>query len=225
MSKGTHHFFRSMQDIQYMLLNDLFLANVNKVIAQFDFIHIPDAEDVYDNWLDSMSANEPILIGGNLDFEREPAFTKATQKILSKYNLSENHLPLLYCFIRYGFIPQDDIMLPNGGNIDTSSTEVDKVVYYKIFPNTTLADIKNDWPTIQSYLGPQRKSITYSSRVKNKLDRDLKIYRLHKDNLSHKQIASIINKESLDSDEVLGYENIGVIVKRVKDEIDRRITA
>lgn len=80
----------------------------------------------------------------------------------------------------------------------------------RIYPTTTKRDIDNVFGQIKSIISPK------STRVKSKpnLDRDNRIYTLHKESYKPKEIAKIINQEYTKT--FLGAVEITTIINRMR---------
>lgn len=101
-----------------------------------------------------------------------------------------------------------------------ATTETRGVITLKIYPETSLDDMKANWPRIQRAQGEilTRRKLGRKNRRK-KLERDMEIFSLYKAGMKTQDIASKINEKY--KIPRLNYEDILNIVTRLKKGANR----
>lgn len=100
----------------------------------------------------------------------------------------------------------------------------EKLVALKLYPETTLKDIIDYWPDIERMrnmileLKPEIENKRQKKR--DKLERDLIIYKLKKEGKTAKDITAFINADDRFVKSKVSYQDISKIIQRLKDEAD-----
>lgn len=158
-------------------------------------------------------------------------FVADVRMIRGKYNLSEAYEELLHMFIKSEKL--GDMYTANSlwhlrpFQIINPENPDEKIVAIKLFPETTLTDIVDYWPDIEQHRnwllelreGYENKR---QSRRKN-LKRDIYIYNLKKEGKTAPQIRDIINVDERFSKQKISYQDVSIIIKRLKDEVEEII--
>ncbi len=159
------------------------------------------------------NSNSPlsILLKNNLS-----EFNNDITKLRILYGLSEAHQRYLKSFVVYNYILiQSHFILSPVALTCSDNQNKEILLNLKIYPETTIKDIQDCWPSIQQ----TRKAILgrnpeKQSRKKN-LERDLHICLLKNSGLKCKKIAeTYINNE--DSWQSISYQDVSKIIERLK---------
>ncbi|MDD5396946.1 MAG: hypothetical protein PHW24_02690 [Candidatus Moranbacteria bacterium] len=102
----------------------------------------------------------------------------------------------------------------------------EQFVAIEIFPETTREDVINNWETIAKerdrLYGIKGKRMERFMRSE-KLERDLYIYELKKQGLSAKDVVKNLTKDERFKNEIIGYEDVPKIIKRLKERANLNI--
>lgn len=198
-----------IQDISLLMVRDDFSAEVKKLHEKYDYF--------FANY-DTTEDGEP------LGYEKEwNEFGDEISKLREQFKLSEMYDSYLDLFIQTGKL----IKQHNPGFIHLNP--YNKVVNEKncvtiqIFPETSREDIIDNWPRIKRAVDALPVAFTGRKNKIENLERDLEIFQLKKDGLSSKETAKKINEKY--KEVVLGYSDIPVIIKRLKDRANKIITS
>lgn len=187
------------------------------------------------NNLNSLSGDEYelLVISGEIieDFSIEQLIKEKSNKLREKYNLSYDYQSYLeeffepefsecLCFDNHGWVlpqPLTPLAVQNPHN------KKEYLTVLNITPETNLKEVQKYWQEIKSYAGMywKKRKRKHKSYPRQQLSRDLEIYNLKKDGLSSSEIAKIINKKS---DKTISYQEVNIIIKRLKDQADSIIT-
>lgn len=97
MSIEFSQFAKVKQYLNLLLLDPDFEREINTIVNKYDIFHLPESEERYNHFLDTMDADDfkefsSILDSRNFDHEDEEDIKKDLQaNLLPKYSLTENH--------------------------------------------------------------------------------------------------------------------------------------
>lgn len=198
-----------IQDISLLMVRDDFSDEIKKLHEKYDYF--------FANY-DTTEEGEPI------GYEKEwDEFGDEIGKLREKFKLSEMYDSYLELFIQTGTLMKQH----NSGFIHLNP--YNKVVNEKncitiqIFPETSLNDIIDNWPRIKRAVDVLPVAFTGRKNKIENLERDLEIFQSKKEGLPSKKIAKKINEKY--KAVVLGYSDIPVIIKRLKDRANKIITS
>jgi hypothetical protein len=199
---------RIKQDLMLLTTNEDFLADVQEL------------RNKYGHPMDFNHEHEWLVYSVSEEFKN---FNRDEDILGKKYFIPESHL---YEFCRY----------VESGNFDTDISHFYRMTYLnpscqiaseddysrdgfnlRIYPDTTLEDIKNNWPLIRNardkILGRQSKR---KARIEN-LERDLEILRLKRGGKKAIEIRAIINKDERFSTQKITYQDVPKLISRLLD--------
>ncbi len=192
---------RIRQDLSLLTVNDEFFADFEAMSKKYD---LPVKEDEVDG------DGRPWIMD-NEDFHRDG------DELIKKYNLPESHIFIFCSFLLNGhlnFILDTELWHLNPGMI---SANRENCIMLKIYPETTLKDIQNNWARIKKSKDRiLNKKINKVVRIKN-LERDLEILKLKRQYKKANEIARIINSDKRFSKELIGFADVSRIIKRLKE--------
>src|SRR3989344_17510 len=155
-------------------------------------------------------------IGFNQKFKSAVEKIRAEFHILKREEMTIGQRLLLEENI-LGYIVYDDFFFLHDPDvlsleIESEENEVEKKFYLRIFPDTSIKDIKDVWFLVQKEINPN--GIKPKKKKYKKLDRDMEIYYLHLCGNSVAEISTKI-KENFPK-ENLDHGNIKVIISNFK---------
>lgn len=201
---------RICQDVFLLLANDEFLADIEAIQKKYDF---PTANDNKD-W-DEI----PFVLS-------DENFKKDSEALRKKYNLPLSHefalntviqgYELADCNFDYNFWHLNP-------NIKVATENKKDCITLDIYPDTTLKDIQRNWPRIKIARDHLLKRPIKRKNKSENLQRDMEILRLKKERKTIKEITTAINNDKRFSKEIVAYEEIPKIIKRLKDKVKKLI--
>jgi hypothetical protein len=180
---------------QKIVINEKFQSVLKKVRTEFG---VPE--------LGKTTYGELFLMRKN------PKLIKKTQALIKEFGL-----PKTWEDIILKYILEDDIFPdynPNGLSLEIKNEgdRPDEEYYLRIFPQTSIKEIKDAWPDIQKKINTNK--IKTRKKTKGKLVRDMEIFRLYKTGKSISEIYTLIKKQFPSED--LDFGNIKVIISNYK---------
>ena len=141
-------------------------------------------------------------------------------------NFEKHNLPSIYLEAIFLLLTEeeglDDIVFGDniimGFLLKNGSLHKKKDVFHiDLYPEITLKDIQQVWPTIELLLNRDKKrNVKQRKKERINIDRDIEIYKLKKAKETNKNIMKEIN---IKYPKIIGYEDIPKIVKRIDKEI------
>ena len=175
--------------------NQKFRSAVETIKTEF---HIPKRED--------------MAIGQGFLFTENPKLIQTTKELIKSFDIPKNWEENVLGYIVYDeffFLHDPDVL---SLEIESEKKEADKKFYLRIFPDTSIKDIKDVWFLIQKEINPN--GIRPKKKKYKKLDRDMEIYYLH---LCGNSIPEISTKMKTNfPNENLDHGNIKVIISNFK---------
>lgn len=114
---------------------------------------------------------------------------------------------------------EDELLFPDNWNEE-------QFVAIEIFPETTINDFIRNWEDIAKerdrLYGIKNKGVERFMRSKN-IERDLFIFQLKKQGMTAKNIVKELAKSEKFKGEIIGYEEVPKIIKRLKERAKRNI--
>lgn len=209
MSKKFTFEDRIKQDILLLTASDDFVLDIKYINKKYGLPLGINTKDIDQD-------GRPFILD-NEDFNSDGS------KIMEKYGLPESHAFVFDSFLLNGHLnfdlPADFWHL----NPYVVSSDTKTCITLKIYPDTTLKDIQNNWSRIKSARDNLlNKDINKKVRIEN-LDRDIEILNLKRSGKSAKEIAILINKDKRFKNTILGYEDIPKIIQRLKNMAKRNM--
>ena len=200
---------RIKQDILLLMVSDDFMLDIENINKKYSLPLKKDTRDIDEE-------GKPLIIDNQ-------NFIDDGQKIMEKYRLPESHGFTFSSFLLNGHLnfnlPSDFWHL----NPYVVSNDTKTCITLKIYPDTTLKDIQNNWFRIKSARDNLlNKDISRKVRIEN-LDRDIEILNLKRSGKSSKEIEILINKDKRFKNTILGYEDIPKIIQRLKNMAKRNM--
>jgi hypothetical protein len=191
-----------LQDINLLRIDDDFLADVEKLRDKYK-LPVPDEEKI--------DMQPPEIYLNSLVFHED------IEELIIKYKLSAMHFPLLSIFVQEGhfnFDLDEALHFIYLNPFIEIKDEIGGYVDLKIYPGTTLKDIRKNWWRIRNKLEViKKKSAERNIKSKN-IERDLHIYELKKQGKTCTEISKIIG---------VSYQDVSKIIKRLKERAKRNI--
>jgi hypothetical protein len=199
---------RIKQDLMLLTTNEDFLADVQKLRDEYGY---PMNFNNEGEWYEYSESKECE------NFNRD-------ENILGeKYLIPESHLFEFYSFVESGNFDSNISQFYNITYLNPSSQIISDEarkrdsINLRIYPDTTLEDIQDNWSTIKQardkILGRQFQR---KSKIEN-LERDLIILRLKREGKKAFEIRDIINKDEQFSAQKITYQDVPKLIKRLLD--------
>lgn len=190
-----------LQGVSLLMTDEDFMADIHELQKKYHLPAPPEQREENGN---------PKHLVDVLDSLKEDV-----KELRKKYILSEAYQLAIIFLVQEGNLDKCDL---RSGiwhlNPYLTTTETRGVITLKIYPETSLDDIKKQWKKIkkaQQELVAQRK-LGRKNRRKN-LQRDMEIFNLHKAGMKTQDIAREINAQYQTN---FGYEDILNIIARLK---------
>lgn len=209
MSKIFTFAERIRQDILLLSINEDFLADIKKLQKEYN---IP-------------KSNEDVNYKGFPVIYDNKNFSKDRNAIMKKYVLPESHEFALTGFLLDSNININDDFSENFWHLNPSWVSIGKeyCITLKIYPDTSLKDIQRNWPRIKKAKDCLLKHPIKRKNKSKNLDRDILIYKLKKEGKKIKDITKIINGNKRFGKQLVAYEEIPKIIKRLKEKAKKII--
>lgn len=194
---------RIRQDILLLTVNEDFMLDVEVIKKKYN---LPLNTDDYDEYSDGP------------EFLKSDDYKNDFYNLRRKYIIPESHDLTLEFYLLHGHINFDNGIFDSLWHLNpgAKTNNNDNCIILKIYPDTTLKDIQENWPRIKKYKDKiLNREVEKKVKIKN-LDRDLEILKLKKEGKSSSEIISIINKDIRFNKVILGYEDISKIIERLK---------
>lgn len=204
MSKTFTFAERIRQDILLLSTDKDFSADVKDIQKKYN---IP-------------KSNEDVDFKGFPIIYNDKEFKKDRDNMMKKYNLPESHEFALTMLLLHGDINIDDDFSESFWHLNPSmvSAEKENCITLKIYPDTSLKDIQRNWSRIKKAKDRLLKHPIGRKNKSKNLDRDILIYKLKKKGKKIKDITKIINKDERFDKQLVAYEEIPKIIKRLKEK-------
>src|SRR3989338_2529376 len=197
--RNTIHLGTNLQKQTELLgkigFNQKFKSAVEKIRAEFHILK-----------------REEMTIGQRLLLVENPIVIQKSKELIGNFDLPKNWEENILGYIVYDdffFLHDPDVL---SLEIESEENEVEKKFYLRIFPDTSIKDIKDVWFLVQKEINPN--GIKPKKKKYKKLDRDMEIYYLHLCGNSVAEISTKI-KENFPK-ENLDHGNIKVIISNFK---------
>ncbi len=196
------------QDILLYSVNDNFMEDVFVLRKKYNFP------------LENLIESESWLVSEELNL-----YDKDREKLREKYNIPESHSLVLDSFIAYDKICDDMGSSLWHLNPHTKTGDDDNCIILKIYPDTTLEDIQDNWPRIKN---ARDKILDLPVQKKNKfknLERDIEMLKLKKQGKTSKEIIQIIKGNKKYDTKNLFSPDVPKIIKRLEERSERLMTS
>lgn len=209
MSKAFTFEERIKQDILLLTVSDDFMLDVGKMNKKYNLpVQAKDRDD------------EGIALISN-----DKNFNKDFEKLRKKYDIPESHMLALGIFLEMGNLDFDYESFYNLIHLNpyTKLPEKENCLILKIYPDTTLKDMQQNWYRIKiARDNLLNRNIIKKTRIEN-LKRDIEILNLKRNGKNAKEIAGSINGDKRFKNTILGYEEIPKIIQRLKNMLKRNM--
>jgi len=233
------------QNIQLLTIHDEFLQDVSQIRKKYDIDWIKGDEEqkaekrffgetneefdsYFDNHLndcdymefdDYNTETKEIIY---YESEKYKKFKKTVSELLEKYNLPKEYHESIDIYIQQGFIP--DTMFLKRSDLDRTFFDEEKgYVSIRVYPSTTKKDYNLCWEVAQLNLAKMKKNGP-KKRIDN-FSRNIKMVKMQKEDMTSEQIAKQINeKYKLKGNKKLMYDNVNIIIHRMKKQLEKLIT-
>jgi len=155
---------------------------------------------------------EEMTIGQRLLFVENPKLVQKSKELMKNFDLPKNWEENILGYIVYDeffFLHDPDVL---SLEIESEENDADKKFYLRIFPDTSIKDIKDIWFLVQKEINPN-KTKSKKKKYKN-FNRDMEIYYLHLCGNSVSEISTKVKKNFPNKD--LDHGNIKVIISNFK---------
>jgi len=201
MSKEFTFAERIRQDLLLLMVNDEFLDDFEAMSKKYN---LPIMENEVDE------EGYPLIMD-NKEFHNDG------NELMKKYNLPESHGFMLDSFLISGNL---NFVMDTGMwhlNPWVVSQNTDSCITLKIYPETTLKDIQNNWERIKKAKNKiLNRGIIKTIRIKN-IERDLEIFNLKRQGKKATEIARIINSDKRFTKGIIAFQDVSRIIKRLKE--------
>lgn len=191
-----------LQDINLLRINDDFLTDVEKLREKYK-LPVPDDEKI--------DMQPPEIFRNSL------AFHEDIEELIIKHKLSVMHFPLLSIFVQEGhfnFDVDEALRFTYLNPFIKINDDIGGYVDLKIYPGTTLKDIRKNWWRIKNKLEViKKKSVERESKSKN-IERDLLIYELKKQGKTCTEISKLTG---------VSYQEVSRIIKRLEEKAKKNM--
>lgn len=199
---------RIRQHLLLLSANDGFLADIKNIQKKYN---LPAPEEKCD-W-----EGLPLVLD-------DKNFINDSEVLRKKYNLPISHELALSVIIQGGELTSSNFgaslwhLNPNCNLVRKNKSDC---IILEIYPDTTLKDIQENWPRIKRAKDRLLKlPIERKNRSEN-LERDIEILKLKRNGKTIKEIAAAINADERFNKEIVAYEEIPKIIKRLKDKASK----
>jgi hypothetical protein len=203
---------RIKQDLMLLTTNEDFLADVQKLRSKYGY---------------PMNFNHEYEWLAYSESEEYKNFNRDENNLAKKYHIPESHLFEFGCYVESGNFDSNVSQFyrliylnPHSQIISDNDHERDSFSL-KIYPDTTLEDIQNNWPRIKFHrdkiLGVHAKR---KKKIEN-LERDLEFLRLKREGKKAIEIRDVINKDERFSKQKIEYQEVPKLIKRLLDRAEK----
>lgn len=152
----------------------------------------------------------------NILDKKNKNFNKDINKLRLKYKLSPVHYSALMWIIIFGTWPSRG----SNGFADVkceihSNDYGEEILYLPIYPETTIADIENDWGKIKKISERVYKYKYKRQKLYKKLKEDVIIRKMKEWGISHARIAKTYNN-IFPNNKTISYDEVAVILNKLK---------
>ncbi len=194
---------RLKQDILLLTALDDFYNDIQKITKKYNFP--PDKKANYETDI------APVV--------EEGYFNHDILDLMGKYNLKETHEFILSSYLVNGHMNFDlptDLWYLNPYTVSMNTKDC---ITLKIYPETSLEDIKRNWPRIKRAKDNLlNKPISRKRSIPN-LERDLEVLRLKRAGNSYNEIKKITN-DKYPKQKIYNYPDISKILQRLKQKAE-----
>jgi hypothetical protein len=197
---------RIRQDLLLLTINENFLTDVQTLRNKHGY---PKDFKSEDEWYEYSESPEYENLNRDED------------ELAKKYFIPESHLFEFERFVRNGNFSSEysemyRFMHLNPGCVVDSGRDEDGI-FLKIYPDTTLDDIREKWPTIKYHRDKiLNRKIERKVRIEN-LERDLEILRLKRAGKTGMEIRDMIKQDERFKDQGIEYEEVPKLITRLKE--------
>jgi hypothetical protein len=195
---------RIMQDIMLLTVDENFLIDIKNLRNKHGY-PMNLEEHKIDDYLESPECAN---------------FSKDERLLVEKYFIPESHVFAFSNYVQSGNFDHGDpqlhkLLYLNPQCQITSEKEEDSLII-KIYPDTTLDDIRDNWPRIKFCKDKiLNRKLERKVRIEN-LERDLEILQLKRAGKIGMEIRDIINKNDRFKGQEINYEEVPKLIARLK---------